>query len=725
MEKKRFNLKPMVGLVLAFVYLLVVVSTNLLFLPWGKSKVYAAGSVIAYAHVTEGVTNLRFRNSMDTSNTNNVITKVDGGQTMDVYSSEKDSSGDDWLYVAMNINNSYTYGYVYAEYVTIDSYVDNNTSDESFEDYLNRQGFPESYKDGLRHLHASYPNWVFIADKTGVDWNTLVDNENVLGRSLIYSSAASSWKSTASGCYDWNTGEYTQLDSGGWVQASEELVSYALDPRNFLTSTYIFMFEKLSFNSVQQTQEGLQSIISGSFMDGSNHDLSYDGTSYNYNSGLFLAGRMSGVSPYHLASRILQEQGFNGGGSSISGTVGGYAGYYNYYNQGAYSSGGTSTVVNGLKYASNNDSSSLRPWNTRMKSIVGGAILIGKGYINAGQDTIYYEKFDIKNFWHQYMTNILAARSESAIASNAYSETMKKNTALVFKIPVYDNMSDQVCDCPVGSGSANNKLRELSVSGCSLTPTFNKDTSSYSVIVDNSVSQIQINANAIDSGASVYGTGTYGLNVGENNFTVNVTAQNGNTRSYSIKIIRTQATTSGDSGSASGGSAGSGSGSSNSGSSAGSGSGGSNSGSSAGNAELNVTTSLKLNNNSNLVSGIGIGTSVDSVKQAVQVSNGYCKLVNTSGNDKSGVIATGDKLRIFDNNGNLKNEYTVIIYGDINGDGAVDLMDIVRLKKYIIGTTILDKCYVEAADANRNGTTDILDVVAIKRHLTGKKYIVE
>ena len=39
----------------------------------------------------------------------------------------------------------------------------------------------------------------------------------------------------ADGCYDWETGEYTVLDSGGWVQASSELVQYALDPRNFLS----------------------------------------------------------------------------------------------------------------------------------------------------------------------------------------------------------------------------------------------------------------------------------------------------------------------------------------------------------------------------------------------------------------------------------------------------------------------------------------------------------
>ena len=103
-------------------------------------------------------------------------------------------------------------------------------------------------------------------------------------------------------------------------------------------------------------------------MENSSHDLSFEGNDYTYASGLMLAGRQSGVSPYHLATRILQEQGNTGYGSCISGNVAGYRGYYNYYNQGAVKKGNISAVVNGMIYASYSDSDSLRPWNTRMKS---------------------------------------------------------------------------------------------------------------------------------------------------------------------------------------------------------------------------------------------------------------------------------------------------------------------------------------------------------------------
>ena len=147
------------------------------------------------------------------------------------------------------------------------------------------------------------------------------------------------------------------------MQASSALVEYALDPRNFLNADNIFMFENLSFDGSLQDESGLESMVSGTFMEGSNHDLSYEGTDYTYITGLLLAGQESGVSPYHLASRILQEQGYDGHGSSISGTQSGYVGYYNYYNIGAYARGGLTAVQNGLEYASYPDSSTLRPWN--------------------------------------------------------------------------------------------------------------------------------------------------------------------------------------------------------------------------------------------------------------------------------------------------------------------------------------------------------------------------
>ena len=64
--------------------------------------------------------------------------------------------------------------------------------------------------------------------------------------------------------------------------------------------------------------------------DGTNKTISYAET-------FLLAGVYSGVSPYHLASRVKQEvAGAGRFASSVTGTVPGFEGYYNFYNIGAY-----------------------------------------------------------------------------------------------------------------------------------------------------------------------------------------------------------------------------------------------------------------------------------------------------------------------------------------------------------------------------------------------------
>ncbi|MBQ1536887.1 MAG: hypothetical protein IIZ73_01045, partial [Ruminococcus sp.] len=47
-------------------------------------------------------------------------------------------------------------------------------SDTAFEDHMRSQGFPESYKPYLRTMHSKHPKWVFTAQKTGLDWNTVL-----------------------------------------------------------------------------------------------------------------------------------------------------------------------------------------------------------------------------------------------------------------------------------------------------------------------------------------------------------------------------------------------------------------------------------------------------------------------------------------------------------------------------------------------------------------------
>ena len=646
------------------------------------------------------------------------IGRLAAGASIQVLGEQRGTDGKTWYQIRFSgTGGTEQTGYVSAEYVRLPvSY----TTDSDFEAKLSAEGFPESYKNGLRQLHAQYPNWVFKAKKTGLDWNTVIENEALLGRNLVSSGSISSWKSVESGAYNWDNSTWTGFDGSNWVAASEDIIRYYMDPRNFLDDTYVFQFLSHEYNSSTQTRDGLAKMVEGSFLSGTtdstgtgsstgstgasgpsgssgssggvskdgpgrsqgkdqdvnhgpgvsgisrnsgspagstggvsleaphasvtprNHNLvmtgigvgeapgsssqntgapsnpsgsnapsssgssntvgpgvssgsggsdssvsvgqapgsggqssgtgssqtsgpsgssssqnagsssgpsssgSSSGTpSSNTGSGSKLyvdiimdAAAQSGVSPYVLAAMILQEQGTNGGSPLISGNYSGYPGYYNFFNVEAYQSGSMSAIQTGLRYASQSGSYG-RPWNTVEKSIIGGAQNYGDNYVKAGQNTFYLKKFNVQGsnlYKHQYMTNIQGAASEAERLSKAYSSV--KDSALEFQIPVYNNMPETACAAPVGDGSPNNKLSSLSAEGYSLTPSFGKDTESYNLIVNTSVSSIQVNAAAADSKASVSGAGSIPLNGSTTDIAITVTAENGSARTYTIHVVK-------------------------------------------------------------------------------------------------------------------------------------------------------------------------------------------
>ena len=262
-------------------------------------------------------------------------------------------------------------------------------------------------------------------------------------------------------------------------------------------------------------------------------------TTASYVDILMNAASKSGVNPYVLAAMILQEQGTNGTGKCISGTVAGYQGYYNFFNIEAYQSGSMDAISRGLWYASQSGSYE-RPWNSRDRAIIGGATYYGTNYVKVGQDTFYLKKFNVQGsnlYKHQYMTNIQAAAAEGAKLAEAYGTALKQSS-LEFKIPVYNNMPSTACAKPVTDGSPNNKLSGLGVDGFALTPTFSRDVTSYDLIVNPSVTEVTVNAVPLSSTASISGTGTIQLQSGNNEITISVKAQNGTVREYQIHVVR-------------------------------------------------------------------------------------------------------------------------------------------------------------------------------------------
>ena len=333
------------------------------------------------------------------------------------------------------------------------------------------------------------------------------------------------------------------------------------------------------------------------------------------------AAKTSGVSPYHLASRIRQEMGTTAN-DCAKGTSSAYPGIYNYFNIGASDSSDGTAPLKGLEYASQTPTSNNyynRPWTSVEKAITGGALFLGRSYISVGQDTLYTQKFNVTNtgnlFSHQYMTNVQAPASECQTVYKAYANNNMLDSAMVFEIPVYYNLPEVKSVKPTYYGHPNNWLKTLTVEGYTLTPTFGvNSTNNYSLIVRSDVTSIKVSATTVNSTASISGTGTISLAEGTNYIDIKVTAQNGNVRTYKLTVVR---------GSASAGS-------------------------------TTVTGQAK---------------------------------------------------------------------GDLNGDGKISTVDIVKVQRIIVGLDELNDTNRIVADINGDGKVSTIDVVKIQRHIVGLELI--
>lgn len=365
-----------------------------------------------------------------------ILTVLAKGSAVTITGQAKASNGKVWYTYQYSSNKT---GYICSDYVTVKTV----TSDSEFEAYMIAQGFPDSYKAGLRTLHAVHPNWVFKAVKVGYDWQDAVDKETPLGKNVVSSSSPVSYRNSAS--YNSSTKQWNTFD-GGWYAASPTVIAHYMDPRNFLNESGIYQFMIHTYDGSTQNADTVKAVVKGTFLASRNPGSGYT----SYASLIADAGKEAGVNPNVLAAMIIQEQGTNGSSGLISGS----SGYYNFFNVGAYHGDGMTAVQRGLWYARGCDkgeTSYSRPWNSPYKSIVGGAKFYATGYVYQNQDSYYSKKFNVYNGLgnvgtHQYMSFVAAASSEGSLLKKAYADN--PNCPATFEIPVYNNMPASTCPLP-------------------------------------------------------------------------------------------------------------------------------------------------------------------------------------------------------------------------------------------------------------------------------------
>ena len=576
------------------------------------------------------------------------VTVLDKLVNGDIVTIHETIEGTDRVWYKVTTHNNIT-GYASAEFIRVNQTYEN---DEAFEAHLTAQQFPEDYKEKLREIHAYYPQWVFSAQHLSMTWAEALAAETQFG--LNTTNQGNGWKSMEYGCFDWSTGSYVNVD-GGYVTADATVVAYFMDPRNFLDTTYVFQFENLTYDATH-TLEGVQGILPDRFD--------------SYAEDVLKAAQDAQVNAYFLATRMTQE------GSKIDGTLEAYPGVYNFFNIGAYEHSGNGAVTNGAIYAQN------KGWTTPYACIYASAADIGKRYISRGQNTLYYQKFNMTNstsgyYKNQYMTNVMAPYSEGGIRANKASDA-DKNSPLHFIIPVYKDMPATAAPKPSQDGDNNNFLTAISASGCPLSPSFDRYTMQYTGVVAGDVTSVNVSVSTASLDAPVSGVGTIPLLPGENVLPITVTAPSGQTRTYTLTIIR--------------------------------------------DASIDPADMPTIGGTTYTVDGtiskVQPDTAADTFLANLAVQKGTARLFSSDGAAKSGAVATGDIVRLY--SGNIMcAEYPVVVQGDINGDGKATSIDLRMIQKHILGVSTVRGYALTASDVNGDGKVSSIDLRMIQKFILG------
>lgn len=578
---------------------------------------------------------------------------------LDTFSS---GNGCDNNWYKVRFNDGKSIGYLCSDFVIIKQNITFKNSE--YEEELRTLGFPESYFPYLTYLHNKYPNWKFNALQTNLKWNEVLFNQT--GKNYIQSS-------NENYILDNNIAEVPN-----WYRANAGVIAFYMDPRNFLNERHIFMFENLGYDSNYETN--YPSIVKDIFSGGT---LSNDEFANLLNG----SGKTYSISPAHLASRIRQEVTINGNkatsGDPFTWNGKEYSGYYNYFNIGAY---GSNPLVRGLAYAAglvDNPNNTRTPWNTREKAINGGSSFLTNSYISKGQNTLYFQKFNTSPHsqysvhTHQYMTNVQAPTSESYSTYKSYRDSNLISNTFIFSIPIYLNMPPST-SLP-SSGSKNNYLSDISINNSTIFG-FDRDVIEYTYFVEKTVKELNIKGTPENTLSLVNGDGTINIE-NKDEILITVTAENSEIRTYKINIVKVDSASSVE----------------------------------------DLSNKLGVSTN-NIIPNNKINTKVIDIINKILFNspNSIIEILDKNNNElnPNSILKTGTKINVTTSS-NEQISYKVSVIGDVDGDGIINILDLLKVQRHILKAKKLNDEYLIAGDTNNDNKVDILDLLRIQKHILG------
>ena len=282
------------------------------------------------------------------------------------------------------------------------------------------------------------------------------------------------------------------------------------------------------------------------------------------------------------------------------------------------------------------------------------------------------------------MQNIQAPSTESIKTYNAYKNVNLIDSSFTFVIPVFKEMPEKTT-LP-NKGNPNNYLSSLSVNGSYLFESATHETT-FNLNLDTTSSSVDIAATKVSNKSTISGTGSVALKGNEQTISILVTAENGDTRTYKINITRSTS------------------------------------------ISLDISEILRvlnIKNDGTYIYGYELGTKIESIMKSISDKEPQATVTafNKGGQEKSsGIIASGDIINI--KTDREEKNYTILIYGDVNGDGKITASDYMTIKNHIMDIKKLSDQEKLYADANKDGKVTASDYMTIKNHIMDIKKITQ
>ncbi len=127
---------------------------------------------------------------------------------------------------------------------------------------------------------------------------------------------------------------------------------------------------------------------------------------------------------------------------------------------------------------------------------------------------------------------------------------------------------------------------------------------------------------------------------------------------------------------------------------------------------------------SSKISNVQTGTTVSALLSGLNESEFVSVLKDNKQITGGAVVGTGTRVSIMDGNTTVAS-YSVIVFGDVNGDGQITITDMLAIKAHILKKSTLTGDGATAGDTSGDNAISITDFLQIKAQILGKGKITQ